>query len=146
MGSLNTKVEAQTADVPRANANGDFFTTIVQGNRGTYSQVFWLVVDPDPNGLNCRAADGGDPLVILDYGSILKTSSEFDQTNAIKFYKGNPWLNVVITPLTFPKIDLRKGIERGRHFHCLVRASVDLIAPINQSAIDELHRIDSYFR
>ena len=41
-------VMAQRADVVRPDANGNFLTTKVQGNRGEYHQMLWLVIDQDP--------------------------------------------------------------------------------------------------
>ena len=132
----------QWADVPRMDVNGDFQTTKVQGNRGYYQQMLWLVVDRDPEGLNCRPFDGGEPLVKLGYGGILMTQIEAAETNAITLRDGQPWLNVTLTRLSSSSLhrDLRRGAERSDPYHCQVRASADLIAPINLSAIEELRR------
>ena len=140
-GSCTTAIQAQWADVPHMDANGDFQTTLVQGNRGYYQQIFWLVVDRDPAGLNCRPIHGGEPLVKLDYGGILMTQVKSAETNAISLREGLPWLKVTLTRLASPQLDLRKGAERRGPYHCQVRASADLIAPINSSAIDELRRM-----
>ena len=139
-GSCTTAAHAQWADVPRVDVNGDFQTTKVQGNRGYYQQMLWLVVDRDPEGLNCRSLDSGESLVRLDYGGILMTQVESAETNAITLREGKPWLNVTLTRLSSPQLDLRQGAERTGPYHCQVRASADLIAPINLSAIDELRR------
>ena len=87
-GSCTTAAQAQWADVPRMDVNGDFQTTKVQGNRGYYQQMLWLVVDRDPEGLNCRPFDGGEPLVKLGYGGILMTQIESAETNAITLRDG----------------------------------------------------------
>ncbi len=139
-GSCTTAAHAQWADVPRMDINGDFQTTKVQGNRGYYQQMLWLVVDRDPEGLNCRPFDGGESLVKLDYGGILRTQIKSEDHNAITMREGQPWLNVTLTRLSSPLLDLRQGAERSGLYHCQVRASADLIAPINNSAIDELRR------
>ncbi len=122
--------------------NGDFQTTKVQGNRGYYQQMFWLVVDRDPEGLNCRPFDGGEPLVKLGYGGILMTQIESAETNAITLRDRQPWLNVTLTRLSSSSLmrDLRRGAERSGPYHCRVRASADLIAPINLSVIEKLRR------
>ncbi len=132
---------AQWADVPRSDVNGDFQTTKVQGNRGYYQQKFWLIVDRDPQGLNCRPMNGGEPLVKLDYGGILMTNVKTTESNAISFRKKMPWLNVTLNRLSSPRLDLRRGAERSGPYHCQVRANADLIAPINLSAIEELRHI-----
>ena len=140
-GSYTSAVQAQRADVPHMDVNGDFQTTLVQGNRGYYQQIFWLVVDRDPAGLNCRPINGGEPLVKLDYGGILMTQVKSVETNAISLREGLPWLEVTLNRLSSPQLDLRQGDDRRGPYHCQVRASADLIAPINPSAIDELRRI-----
>lgn len=139
-GSCTTAAQAQWAAVPRMDVNGDFQTTKVQGNRGDYQQMLWLVVDRDPEGLNCRPLDGSESLVKIDYGNILMTKVESAETNAIFLRDGKPWLNVTLTSLSSPLLDLRQGAERSGPYHCQVRASTDLIAPINNSSIDELRR------
>ncbi len=139
-GSCTCTAQAQWADVPRMDLNGDFQTTKVKGNRGYYQQMLWLIVDRDPEGLNCRPLDGGESLIKLDYGGILRTKVESARSNAITLKEGKPWLNVRLTRLAAPVLDLRQGAERLGPYHCQVRASADLIAPINNSAIDEVHR------
>ena len=138
--SCTSAAQAQWADVPRMDINGDFQTSKVQGNRGYYQQMLWLVVDRDPEGLNCRPLDGGEPLVKLDYGGILMTQVKSTETNAITLREGQPWLNVTLSRLSSLTLDRRKGAERSGPYHCQVRASADLIAPINLSAIKELRR------
>ena len=139
-GSYTSAALAQRADVPHMDVNGDFQTTKVQGNRGYYQQIFWLVVDRDPQGLNCRPFDGGESLVKLGYGGILMTHIKSAETNAITLRNGQPWLNVTLTRLATLQLDLRQGVDRRGPYHCQVRASADLIAPINLSAIEELPR------
>ena len=139
-GMYTMSAQAQWADVPRRDASGDFLTTRVQGNRGYYQQMYWLVVDRDAEGLNCRPLDGGEVLVKLDYGGIVMTRIHSADTNAITLREGLPWLNVTLTRLSSPLMDLRQGAERTGSYHCQVRAHSDFVAPINLSALDELRR------
>ena len=139
-GVCTTSIQAQWADVPHRDASGDFLTTRVQGNRGFYQQKYWLVVDRDPEGLNCWPVDDGEALVKLDYGGIVMTRIESADTNAITLREGLPWLNVTLTRLSSPLLDLRQGAERIGSYHCQVRAHSDFVAPINLSAVDELRR------
>ena len=141
-GGCTTSAQAQWADVPRRDASGDFLTTRVQGNRGYYQQMYWLVVDRDAEGLNCRPLDGGEVLVKLDYGGIVMTRIQSAETNAIILRDGLPWLNVTLTRMTSPVLDLRQGTERIGSSHCQVRAHADFVAPINLSALDELGRFN----
>ena len=141
-GVCTMSAQAQWADVPRMDANGDFLTTKVQGNRGYYQQKFWLVIDRDTEGLNCRPVDNGEVLVKLDYGGILKTRIQSAETNAITLREGLPWLNVTLTRMSSPLLDLRQGAERIGSYHCQVRAHSDFVAPINLSAVDELRRFE----
>ena len=61
---------AQIADVPLANADGDFLSTRLPGNRTAYPQRQWLVVERDPAGLNCRD-ERGQVVAVLAYGSVV---------------------------------------------------------------------------
>ena len=141
-GVFTTAAQGQWADVPRIDSAGDFLSTKVQGNRGYYQQKYWLVVDRDPEGLNCRPVGGGAALVKLDYGGIVMTRIESAETNSITLREGLPWLNVTLTRLSSPVLDLRSGAERIGSYHCQVRAHSDFVAPINLSAIDELRRCE----
>ncbi|MFM6456567.1 MAG: hypothetical protein ACKPH7_32680, partial [Planktothrix sp.] len=60
---------AQMAEVPQANSKGDFVTAKVQGNRGLYNNIYWLVVDPES--LNCRNTPEGTIKAKLDSGAII---------------------------------------------------------------------------
>ncbi len=129
---------AQRADVVRPAANGNFLTTKVQGNRGEYHQMLWLVIDQDRNGLNCRSL-GGDavPLVSLDYGSILRTAIAQSQLNGIVFQDDQAWLPVDVGPRGTFVFDHRPLQARGEMLRCKVRANAALITPINPDAFDE---------
>ena len=76
----------------------------------------------------------------LDYGGIVMTRIESAETNAITLREGLPWLNVTLTGLSSPLLDLRQGAERSGSYDCQVRAHSDFVSPINLSAIDELRR------
>ena len=141
-GMCTTTAQAQWADVPRTDSSGEFLTTRVQGNRGYYQQMYWLVVDRDPEGLNCWPVNGGEVLVKLDYGGIVMTRIHSADTNAITLREGLPWLNVTLTRMSSPLLDLRQDVERMGSYHCQVRAHSDFVAPINLSDLDELGRCD----
>ena len=141
-GVCTISAQAQWADVPRRDSSGEFLTTRVQGNRGNYQQMYWLVVDRDPEGLNCWPVNGGEVLVKLDYGGIVMTRIHSADTNAITLREGLPWLNVTLTRMSSPLLDLRQNMERMGSYHCQVRAHSDFVAPINLSALDELGRCD----
>ncbi len=131
-------VMAQRADVVRPDANGNFLTTKVQGNRGEYHQMLWLVIDQDHKGLNCRSL-GGDavPLVSLDYGSILRTAITQPQLNGIDFEDDQAWLPVDVGPRGNFVFDHRPLKARGKLLRCRVRANAALITPINPDDFDE---------
>jgi len=74
-----TSVRAQIADVPLANANGDFISSRLPGNRTAYPQRQWLVVDRDPAGLNCRD-ERGQVVALLAYGAVVDSDLKADGT------------------------------------------------------------------
>lgn len=117
--------QAQMADVPDFDANGDFLSARVQGNRGTYPHWQWLVVETDEAGLNCRNANGA-VVVTLAYGAVV--DSVFDTDDAIDLVEGQPWLKV-----TANGVDLsRRVVDRTAvAYTCYVRANTRYIAPIN---------------
>lgn len=117
---------AQEASVPAPNANGDFTTALQPGNRGNvYQTRKWLVVDPDPTYLNCRATPNGAPRSRIAPGAVLTAVFSGGQGDAIVLSDGVPWLRVRGTD------PLMVG-ERGT---CYVRANSRYIAPINEDAI-----------
>lgn len=119
----STGVQAQMADVPNFDANGDFLSARVQGNRGTYPHWQWLVVETDAAGLNCRNANG-DIVVTLAYGAVV--DSIFSSEEAIEFVEGQPWLNVRANLM-----DVRRVDDVAISYNCYVRANSQYIAPIN---------------
>jgi len=84
---------AQMAEVPKANTKGDFMTAKVQGNRGLYNNINWLVVDPES--LNCRNTPEGTVKVKLMSGAIINALfSNNGKGDAIVIKNGQPWLKV----------------------------------------------------
>ncbi len=120
---------SQTAGVPAPDRNGDFTTALQPGNRGNvYPTRKWLVVDPDPTYLNCRATPDGEIRARIAPGAIL--SAVFWEAgsaagDAIILHNGTYWLRVSGTdPLTV-----------GTPGICYVRANRRYIAPISEDAI-----------
>ena len=124
VGVCAIAAQAQMADVPRFNADGDFPSARVQGNRGTYPHWQWLVVETDEAGLNCRNAYG-EIVVTLAYGAVV--DSVFAGDEAIESVNGQPWLRVKASDM-----DLR-NVASGRadSYTCYVRANTQYITPIN---------------
>lgn len=120
--SIPNAAYAQAAQVPRPDKNGDFLTTQMQGNRGTYQIEKWSVVNLDPNGLNCRTPANrtimnGPIAARFSYGSVLEAALEPGSTNAIVIADNKrAWLQV--------RSDRTEGT-------CFVRANAKYIAPIN---------------
>ncbi len=124
--TLSTPALAQMAEVPRPNGRGDFITARVLGNRGTYLQRQWVVVDADPNGLNCRDSSNR-ALVRLSYGAIIDSVPRGGKSDAIRTWGGQPWLEVRVQ-----LFDVHKRLaERRDSYTCFVRANTRYIAPIN---------------
>ncbi|MBE9068267.1 hypothetical protein IQ260_16570 [Leptolyngbya cf. ectocarpi LEGE 11479] len=117
--------QAQMANVPNFDTNGDFLSARVQGNRGTYPHWQWVVVETDAAGLNCRTANGV-VAVTLAYGAVV--DSVFDTEDAIELVDGQPWLKV-----TANVFDLNRRVvgERAVSYSCYVRANTQYIAPVN---------------
>ncbi|MEM7066544.1 MAG: hypothetical protein AAF572_25675 [Cyanobacteria bacterium P01_B01_bin.77] len=122
---ITPAAQAQMADVPSFDANGDFLSARVQGNRGTYPHWQWLIVETDEAGLNCRNANGA-VVVTLAYGAVV--DSVFDTDDAIDLVEGQAWLKV-----TANVFDLRRRVvdETAVAYTCYVRANTQYIAPVN---------------
>lgn len=123
--SMVTRAQAQMSDVPSFDANGDFRSARVLGNRGYYSQWQWLVVETDETGLNCRNANG-TVVLTLAYGAIV--DAVFDNGDAIQLINGQSWLNVNVSAM-----DLRRQVADDFAViqTCYVRANNQYIAPLN---------------
>ena len=126
-------VRAQIADVPLANANGDFLSSRLPGNRTAYPQRQWLVVDRDPAGLNCRDSRG-QVLASLSYGAVVDSDLKGDGTEAIVVIAGRPWLQLLAHPFDLRQ-DLRPQGQRLRPVACRVQANAALIAPLNPDTL-----------
>jgi len=148
---LEDKAIAQAADVPKPNANQDFNSIFVQGNRGFYAVQKWLVIQSAESGingesLNCRYNPNGEIRSRISRGAIL--TAVFNKTlegrvpsphtaadDAIVLdSNGSPWLRVIgtreelaypVRPLTFDDLG-----------ECYVRANLKYIAPINPDVIN----------
>ena len=123
--SVATMAQAQMADVPKFDVNGDFLSARVLGNRGYYPHWQWLVVEPDAAGLNCRDVNGA-VVVTLAYGAVV--DSVFGDGDAIELVDGQPWLKVSANVM-----DLRRRVvdEHAIAYSCYVRANNRYIAPVN---------------
>lgn len=135
-------VSAQRADVPATDKSGNFRSTRMQGNRGVYQQTYWLVVDRDPAGLNCRNSKfsaRGPSLqkqeVTLQPGAIIKADHYALDDDAISIVEGQTWLRVIVNQQA-TQHDGRQQ-ERGKSYQCYVRANASFIAPINISDLHE---------
>lgn len=119
---------AQMASVPAPDAAGNFTTALQPGNRGNvYPTRKWLVIDPDPTYLNCRARPNGEVRSRIAPGAVLTAVFDANGGDAIVFVADEPWLRVSgIDPLMV-----------GVPGVCYVRANIRYIAPINEDAIQE---------
>ena len=101
---------------PQADENGDYY--IVNG-QGSYMPYEWEVVDPDPNGLNCRDMDHSSPRINDIYNFPIRTAfptGERIPSSGINLDdRGLPWL--------------RFGSSATRH-PCFVRANSRFVRPI----------------
>lgn len=127
---------AQSADVIRPGSDGDFRSIEIPGNRGSYPQRFWLVVDRDPRGLWCRDLSGR-PSIALKYGSVIRSVDPSVTASPIKLSQGKAYLQVHVKPVDILYDARLHG--RGSTSMCLVRANSSFIAPINSESMGELH-------
>ena len=135
-------VLAQRSDVPETDKDGNFRSTRMQGNRGVYQQTYWLVVDRDPAGLNCRLSrhsNQGLSLqrreVALQRGAIIKADHYASDDDAISIVEGQTWLRVIVNQKEM-QYDARRQ-DRNKPYQCYVRANESFIAPINLSDLME---------
>ena len=126
---------AQRAEPPRPDREGNFNSSQVMGNRGLYEVRYWLVVDPDPGGSNCRdPRDGMRPIKKLFYGDLLETDSpgRGKLQQAVERYNGLTWLRVRLPNWRIP------SSKSHGYSSCLIRAHSRFIAPVNDSDLFEL--------
>ena len=129
-------VQAQRADAARQDRLGNFVSSRVRGNRGFHQQRYWLVVDPDPSGLNCR--DGSRVVARYRYGDVIRIGVKGSQTDAISRIDGRTYLTIEET-----RDVLHLDRDRGRRpepFRCVVRANSRYIAPINMDDFLSMER------
>lgn len=125
---------AQSADVIRPAADGDFRILEIPGNRGSYRQRFWLVVDRDPRGLWCRDVNGR-PSIALKTGSVIETDERSFPATPLLLREGKAYLHVHVKPVDILYDARLRG--RGKAAICLVRANSSFIAPINSDSMKE---------
>ncbi len=102
---------------PQADENGDYY--IVNGEGGSYMPYEWEVVDPDPNGLNCRDMDRS----VRNTGDIynypirtgLPTGQRINSAGISLDDRGLPWVWVGTSATLHP---------------CFVRANSRFVRPI----------------
>jgi hypothetical protein len=123
---------AQSADVIRPAADGDFRSLEIPGNRGSYRQRFWLVVDRDPRGLWCRDVTGR-PSIALKTGSVIETDEQSFPSTPLQWKEGKAYLHVQVKPVDILYDARLRG--RGKAAICLVRANSSFIAPINADSM-----------
>lgn len=129
MGGAAAPAHAQVAEVPSANAKGDFNTARVLGNRGYYRNTHWLIVDAS-GALNCRETPNGAVKSRLRTGWIVTVAFPSKDGDAIVTSQGSPWLRISIPQEPFG--------SRGNSGVCLVRANTKYIAPINIDFIQSI--------
>jgi len=126
--------KAQSAEVIRPAADGDFRSIEIPGNRGSYRQRFWLVVDRDPRGLWCRDITGR-PSIALKTGSVIETDERSFPATPLQLREGKAYLHVQVKPVDILYDARLRG--RGKPAICLVRANSSFIAPINPDSLKE---------
>lgn len=127
--SLIPTVVLAASNLPKPNAMGDYATRT--------SHRFWVVVDPDPQGVNCRWS-ANMPANWYDPGANLP-SLTFDQWDVVRRFKRNSVLISNTTPAGFalmfdesnkPWLKVRTGTKEQI---CLVRANSKYIQPIEKN-------------
>ncbi|MFM6402678.1 MAG: hypothetical protein ACKPH7_30055 [Planktothrix sp.] len=130
--------------IPKTNANGDYILSPTTDRRGI-SQFNWVVIDKDPQGLNCRmlqqyqgiSMDDIDAPSILfkdNYHTIINwpvmitfktgqklraVTTQFGNNIVLRDKQGKPWIPVAS--------NLRIELDKGS---CFVRANRQFIKPI----------------
>ena len=136
LASLITAVPAlaQRADPFPPDTAGDFHTSQAMGNRGLYEVKFWLVVDPDSEGTNCRSVEDHQPIGRFEYWDLVVTDTpKYGLQQAVVTVQGQPWLKVRI-----PGWRLLPGRRHPHLATCLVRANARFLAPVNGSDLSDL--------
>ena len=111
---------AQRADSAAFDRQGDFHSSRIRGNRGFYQQRYWLVVDTDRRGLNCR--DQRRLVARFNYGDVLMADVPLPSDEAIAQIDGRTYLRIA-DERSFLRIGADK-MSDDKRFSCLVRANV----------------------
>jgi hypothetical protein len=127
---------AQRADSAAFDRQGDFLSSRIRGNRGFYQQRYWLVVDTDRRGLNCR--DQRRLVARFGYGDVLMADVPLVSGEAITQINGYTYLRIA-DERSYLRTDGNK-ISDNKRSTCLVRANVKYIAPINMDDFTTLKR------
>ena len=126
---------AQRAEPPLPDSGGNFNSSQTMGNRGLYEARYWLVVEVDRNGTNCRdPRNGMQPLTKLFYGDLLETDTPVrgGLQQAVERHNGKPWLRIRLPNWRIPA---KKDPGSSA---CLIRANSRFIAPVNGSDLWEM--------
>lgn len=128
-GCLPPVALAQEAEIPNPNKTGDFTTAQLQGNRGnTYNNTRWLVVDPNPQYLNCRNEPNANAKVVarLAPGTVIAAVfPDNGKSDAIVMNSGLSWLRV-------------QGVANRKFSTCYVRANLKYVAPISEDYLRQV--------
>jgi hypothetical protein len=131
--ALAAAAPAQTADVVSPGEDGDFRSLQIPGPRGSYPQIFWLVVDRDPRGLWCRDPQGR-PSIALKYGSVVESDTSSQAGEALLLNQGKAYVRVKVKPMDI-LYDARLGSRHANPISCVVRANSSFLAPINPDSM-----------
>lgn len=126
-------VRAQIAEVVRPDAQGEFSSIRVRGARGSYAQRFWLVVDRDPRGLQCRD-ELGRARIALRYGSVVQLDQPEQQLTPLMI-QGKPYLRLAVQPIAI--LHDARFRDRGQPAVCRARASSAFLAPIQMDSLEQ---------
>lgn len=136
--------QAQVAEVPDADSNGDFNTAIVRGNRGFYTNDRWVVVAKSSDDyLNCRESPDGEVYAQILPGAVvnavfggpvnLNNGLEANYANdAIAMQNGRSWLRIEMPD--FPLAGRVTPQSATSLEACYVRANLQYITPMNMEA------------
>jgi hypothetical protein len=130
----STAAQAQIAEVVRPDAQGDFATINIRGDRAIFQQRFWLVVDRDPRGLLCRDLHGR-AWIALRYGAVLELD-QAEQQSSQQLIQGKPYLRMAIKPVDLLYDARFQG--RGQSSVCFVRANSAFLPPIHPDSLEQI--------
>lgn len=126
--SLLTYPALATTHLPRPNSSGDY--------PGRSSHTFWMVVDSDPNGLNCRWSNAMPKEWYSPRAKLPPLT--IDRWSIVRRYPRGTVLTANLTPAGFATLSDTRGkpwlkvITGPNEQICLVRANARFIRPINR--------------